>query len=65
METDLDYYTRSMVEALQVARRASSPEVRRMHEQLASTFAMQLYRLEATPTAVTPELRLRPSRLAA
>ncbi len=66
METDLEYYTRAMVEALQSARRAATPEARRCYERLANTFAMQLYRLEATPTVVTPApLRLKPLRLAA
>lgn len=66
METDLQYYTRSMVEALQAARSAGTPEVRRMHERLARTFAMQVYKLENTPTLVTPApLRLRPVQLAA
>lgn len=66
METDLDFYTRCMVEALQAARRATSPEGRRCYEQLARTFAMQVHKVENTPTVVTPErLRLRPLRLAA
>ena len=66
METDLQYYTRSMVEALQKARSAETPEVRRQQERLAEAFAMQVYRLENTPTVVTPaRLRLRPARLAA
>ena len=66
METDLQYYTRSMVEALQAARSAPTPEVRRAHERLARTFAMQVYRVENTPTMVTPApQRLRPARLAA
>jgi hypothetical protein len=66
METDLDFYTRSMVEALQAARRATCPEARRAHERLANTFAIQVRRLQATPTMVTPpQLRLRPLQLAA
>ncbi len=65
METDLDFYTRSMVEALQAARRAKTPESRRRCEQLARTYAMQVHRLENTPTLVTPpQLRLRPRQLA-
>ena len=66
METDLQYYTRSMVEALQAARSAATPEVRRAQERLARTFAMQVYKLENTPTIVTPaRLRLRPRQLSA
>ena len=66
METDLEFYTKAMVEALQTARRATTPEVRRQQELLAKTFAMQVYRLQATPEVVTaPQLRLRPLRLAA
>ncbi len=66
METDLDFYTRCMVEALQAARRTSSPQARRCYEQLARTFAMQVHKVENTPTVVTPErLRLRPLQLAA
>jgi hypothetical protein len=66
METDLDFYTRCMVEALQAARRASSPEARRGYERLAQAFAMQAHKAENTPTLVTPEpLRLRPLQLAA
>ena len=66
METDLDFYTRCMVEALQAARRASSPAARRGYEQLARTFAMQVHKVESTPTVVTAEpLRLRPLKLAA
>jgi hypothetical protein len=66
METDLDFYTRCMVEALQAARRTTSPEARRCYEQLARTFALQVHKVENTPTLVTPEpLRLRPLKLAA
>jgi hypothetical protein len=66
METDLQFYTRSMVEALHAARSAATPEMRRAHERLAKTFAMQIYRLENSPTVRTSEpLRLRPLRLAA
>ncbi len=66
METDLDFYTRCMVEALQAARRTSSPEARRCYEQLARTFALQVHKVENTPTVVTPgPLRLRPLQLAA
>ena len=66
METDLAYYTRSLVEARLAARRAATPEARRNYERLANTFAIQVRRVEATPTLVTPEpLRLRPLKMAA
>ena len=66
METDLEFYTRCMIEALQSARRTTSPEARRRFEQLASAFTLQVHKAENTPTAVTPEpLRLRPLKLAA
>ena len=66
METDLDFYARCMVEALQAARRTASPEARRAYERLAQTFALQVHKAENTPTLITPEpLRLRPLPLAA
>ncbi len=66
METDLDYYTRCMVEALQLARTTNSPKARRHYEQLARTFAMQVHKAENTPALVTPPpLRLQPLRIAA
>jgi hypothetical protein len=66
METDLEFYTRCMVEALQNARRTTSPEARRGYEQLARTFTLQVHKAENMPTAITPEpLRLRPLKLAA
>ncbi len=66
METDLEFYTRCMVEALQAARRTTSAEARRCYEKLATTFALQAHKAENTPTLVTPEpLRLRPLKLAA
>ncbi len=66
METDLDFYTRSMVEALRAARAATSPEARRCYERLAQTFAMQMHRVEnSSAIATQPQLRLRPLQLAA
>jgi hypothetical protein len=66
METDLDYYTRCMVEALQLARGSTSPNARRHYEQLARTFAMQVHKAENTPALVTPQtLRLQPLKIAA
>ena len=64
METDLEFYTRMLVEELQAARRAKNPAVRRAHERLASTYALQMHRLENTPTLVTPS-RLQPLPIAA
>ena len=66
METDLDYYTRCMVEALQLARRTGCTKARRHYDQLEQTFAMQVHKAENTPALVTPQpLRLQPLRLAA
>ena len=66
METDLEFYTRRMVEALQAARRATSPEARRGYEKLAQTYVLQVHKAENMPTMITPEsLRLRPLKLAA
>ncbi len=66
METDLEFYTRCMIEALKAARRTTSPAARRRYEQLAWAFTLQVHKAENTPAAITPEpLRLRPLRLAA
>ncbi|HEX8442074.1 MAG TPA: hypothetical protein VF631_00335 [Allosphingosinicella sp.] len=66
METDLEFYTRCMIEALQSARRATSLDARRRYEQLARAFTLQVHKAENTPTRVTPEpLRLRPLHLTA
>lgn len=66
METDLEFYTRSMVEALQAARRTTSPEARRGYEKLARTYALQVHKAENMPAMITPEpLRLRPLPMAA
>ncbi len=66
METDLDFYARCLLQAREAARLATSPEARRCYERLARTFALQVHKVETTPTLVTPEpLRLRPLKLAA
>src|SRR3546814_2806556 len=50
METDLQYYTRRVVEELRAARRATTPEARRTHEQRATAFTLQMHRIENTPS---------------
>jgi hypothetical protein len=65
METDLQYYTRLVIEELRAARRADVPERRRAHELRANAFTLQMHRLENMPVASNPGLRLRPLPLAA
>lgn len=66
LETDLQYYTRLTVEELQAARRADTPETRRVHERRATAFILQMHRLENTPALTSnPRTRLRPARLVA
>ena len=65
METDLQYYTRLVIEELRTARRADAPERRRAHELRANAFTLQMHRLENMPAASNPQIRLRPLPLAA
>ncbi|HEY9552854.1 hypothetical protein [Allosphingosinicella sp.] len=66
METDLQYYTRRVVEELRAARRATTPEARRTHEQRATAFTLQMHRIENTPSlAGGPATRLVAELLAA
>lgn len=66
METDLQYYTRLIIEELRAARRAGSANERRAHEQRATAFTLQMHRIENTPAAkANPAARLRPALLAA
>lgn len=66
METDLQYYTRRVVEELRAARCASTSEARRAHEQRATAFTLQMHRIENTPfTKDRPAIRLVAEPLAA
>lgn len=65
METDLQYYTRLVIEELRAARGADAPEKRRAHELRANAFTLQMHRLENMSTASNPAIRLRPLSLAA
>ncbi len=65
METDLDFYTRALVQELRAARRAVSRQQRIAHERRAAAYRLQLQRLAGTPTAMRPDLRLKPLPIAA
>ncbi len=65
MDTDLQYYTRMIIEQRSLAMLATSAEQRRAHERRAEAFRLQMQRLSAEAAASAPETRLRPLPLAA
>lgn len=61
METDLQYYTRRLLEERRAARVATSAIRRHVHQRRAGAFELQLNRLAASPMLNCEALRLRPA----